>query len=211
MKKVFFLIPVIIFIAGLSAESLWKNKDLYSGTDIQPGQTVLIFFDSKRLIEYTTFQETYESSDLNNPYKSQMALDFLPEIGGDTRNRSTRKGTSKDSEKIQFSIMAKVDSVQTNGLLAVSGSHNMIINNQKETIIIRGLLDPARIRDGQVPSSEVNDLSLEYKRTILKEEMLTENDLTNSASWSNLEPDNAKKRELLLRYFNQILPLLFSE
>jgi len=55
----------------------------------------------------------------------------------------------------------------------------------------------------------VADLVVTYDRFVFKKDMFNAGDFSNIASKSNLGLSDAKKQELILKYFNQVLPLLF--
>jgi len=209
----------VIFLAGIAAialilcgESLWKDSgDLYSSRSLKPGDPVKVVFQGKKLVEFSTFQENYESASLNNPDKSAtMVLNFLPSLSGDNANKSSKKAQTKNAQNLNFTIMATVQSVDSNGNLTISGQHRMTINNQTETAQVTGIVNPRYLRGDKVWSEDVAELSVAYDRTVYKKDMITPADLENQATGTNMKLTDPKKQELMLKYFNQVLPLLFQ-
>lgn len=202
---------LLLLAAGVSAESLWRDDGgLFGPRRFRPGDTLRIVFRTKRLVEFTTFQEEFESASLSNPDRSAtMVLNFLPQLRGDAANTAKRSGRVKHTDRFDFSILCRVTAVETNGLLRIEGGHRMLINNQNETVRLTGLVDPGRITGDRVLSEDILDLELAYDRTTYKPDLFTEADFTGPVSATNLGLTEEKRRELLLRYLNQVIPLLF--
>ena len=191
------------------AESLWQNKNLFHGKTYKVGDSLLVLFNDNSLIEFSTFQDNYESSSLNNPNKTTMVLDFLPQLSGDTKNQSKYNAEVKNKNKLKFTIAATIKSI-TNHLLKIEAKHKIKINNQFDTVLLQGFVDSKFIRGGKIESSKINDLTLEYDREIYKSPLIESSDLTNSTGLTNLNLNLSKKKKILLQYFNQVLPLLFN-
>lgn len=211
LRKFLPVLVLALLAGGVSAESLWKDDGgLYGSRRFKPGDTLKIAFRNKQIIEFTSFQEDYASASLNNPNKSaSMVLNFLPQLQGDAANSSQKKARTKNQNNLNFSILCRVVTVESNGGLRVSGGHRMVIDNQVETVQIEGLVDPGRITGDIVLSEDVLDLNFVYNRNSYKPDLFNDADFENITSGSNLGMSDTKKRELLLRYFNQVVPLLF--
>jgi len=209
MKKIILFLIFMIFSQYLLAESLWQNKNLFHGKAYKVGDSLLVLFNDTSLIEFSTFQANYESSSLNNPNKTTMVLDFLPQLSGDTKNQSKHNAEVKNKNKLHFTIAATIQSI-TNHLLKIEATHKIKINNQFDTVLLTGLVDPQFIHGGNIESDKINNLTLEYDREIYKSPLIESSDLTNSSGLTNLNLNLTKKKKILLKYFNQVLPLLFK-
>jgi flagellar basal body L-ring protein FlgH len=213
-KKTATLLCLLALAAAalLQAESLWRDKgDPYSSQAFRQGDPVKIVFRNKRVVEFSTFQENYESSSLNNPDKSSsMVLNFLPPLAGDNANKSSRKAQVKNADKLNFTVMATVQSVDSNGNMLIAGRHRITVNNQVETAEVSGVVNPRYIRGDKVWSDDVADLAVSYDRFVFKKDLFGAGDFSNITSKSNLGLSDSKKQELILKYFNQVLPLLFQ-
>jgi flagellar basal body L-ring protein FlgH len=200
------LMPIVV-----SAQSLWKEGSLYTASKYKQGDLIKIVFKRKNIVEFSTFQQNQESASLNNPDKSAtMVLNFLPQLSGDNMNKSSKSASVKNRENVNFSIMTAVQSIESNGNLRIAGQHQILINNQRETVRLQGIVNPARIVGDRVLSEDVYDLSMEYDRQVFKKDLVTDADLKDATSVTNMELLDPKKRELILKYFNQVLPLLFQ-
>jgi len=206
-------------IAGLlavslafSADSLWKDSgDLYSSRSFKPGDPIMVVFQNKKIVEFSTFQENYESASLNNPDKSStMVLNFLPSLSGDNANKSSKSARVKHANNLNFSVMASVQSVDSNGNMVIAGRHRITVNNQTETAEVTGVVNSRYVRGDKVWSDDVADLVVTYDRFIFKKDMFNAADFQNQVTGTNKNLTDAKKQELILKYFNQVLPLLFQ-
>lgn len=211
MKRYALILILGLLPMLLSSQSLWKEGSLYTASKYKQGDLIKIVFKRKNIVEFSTFQQNQESASLNNPDKSAtMVLNFLPQLSGDNMNKSSKSAAIKNKENVNFSIMTAVQSVESNGNLLISGQHQILVNNQRETVRIQGIVNPTRIVGDRVQSDDVYDLSMEYERQVFKKDLVTDADLKDATSVTNMELQDPKKRELILKYFNQVLPLLFQ-
>jgi hypothetical protein len=212
MKGFLFLaVMTVLLILPVSAlsESLWKDNELYSQKKFRTGDHIRVIFRDKQVVEFQTYQESYESASVTDP-AGQGIINFLPALQAGNNNRASKNATMKNRSGIDISIMAAVQSVLSNGVVVITGNHSITVNNQVETVSVQGQVDPGRVNRGEVYADDVMNLALVYNRTVFKPALLQVSDLTNASSTSNRGLRDRKKTELLMRYFNQVLPLLFQ-
>ncbi len=85
-------------------------------------------------------------------------------FGGASSTSLDGKGSSTLSSSVSVDLSAEVVEVLPNGVLVVQAARNILVGNDRQTIIIRGLVRPGDLAvDNSVPSSAVGNLELEVK------------------------------------------------
>ena len=82
-------------------------------------------------------------------------------------NSSTNlKGTGAENSQARLltSVAGRVVAVLPNGNLVVEAEHQVVLNQQSQTLVLRGLVRPVDISsDDSVPSTALSDLEIELK------------------------------------------------
>ena len=94
------------------------------------------------------------------------ALDFIPEFGMSASLGRDHEGTGLQSRegRLTARMAVTVTAVKPNGDLVVSGSHEVTVNNEKETLLLTGTVRPADIGTGNVVySTDIAEAKISYK------------------------------------------------
>jgi flagellar L-ring protein FlgH len=85
-------------------------------------------------------------------------------FGGASSTSLDGKGSSTLSSNVAVDLSAQVLEVLPNGVLVVQAARNILVGNDRQTIILRGLVRPGDLAvDNSIPSSAVGNLELEIK------------------------------------------------
>lgn len=88
---------------------------------------------------------------------------FKPEASGSLKNDFEGSGTTQRKDTLVATMTAKVVDVMPNGLLRVEGYREVLINNERQYIILRGVIRPEDISsDNMVLSSSIADAQIAY-------------------------------------------------
>lgn len=88
---------------------------------------------------------------------------FKPEASGSLKNDFEGSGTTQRKDTLVATMTAKVVDVLPHGLLRVEGYREVLINNERQYIILRGVVRPEDIgADNTVLSSAVADAQIAY-------------------------------------------------
>jgi flagellar L-ring protein precursor FlgH len=88
---------------------------------------------------------------------------FKPEASGSLKNDFEGSGTTQRKDTLVATMTAKVVDVLPHGLLRVEGYREVIINNERQYIILRGVIRPEDIAsDNTVLSSSIADAQIAY-------------------------------------------------
>jgi flagellar L-ring protein precursor FlgH len=88
---------------------------------------------------------------------------FKPEASGSLKNDFEGSGTTQRKDTLVATMTAKVVDVLPHGLLRVEGYREVIINNERQYIILRGVIRPEDISaDNTVLSSSIADAQIAY-------------------------------------------------
>lgn len=88
---------------------------------------------------------------------------FSPSVGASSNNSFSGAGAKQKSDTITATISARVVKVLSNGNLAVRGKRELVIDDEKQTIYISGIVRPEDV-DAQntIPSTLLADAQIMY-------------------------------------------------
>lgn len=148
--------------------SLWTDSGPLSNlyTDIkarQVGDLITIL-----VMEQATASDKVQTTSSNEAGASVAKgiglLSFLPEVGVGANSGFTGSETTSRQGSLVARITARVVEVLPNGDLRIEGTRSVLINNQKQEMVIRGTV---RVRDisadNTVLSSSVSDAEISFK------------------------------------------------
>jgi flagellar L-ring protein FlgH len=159
--------------------SLWEEDNYLSGLfrnqkarQIGDIVTIKIVESSKATNKAST--QTGRSSDLSagvanffgaeNEYSSSSPF-FNPfgSVGGSFDSDFKGDGTTQRSGDLTAYLSARVVDVLPNGNIVVTGSREVMVNNEKQQITLSGIVRPADISaDNQVESTFISDAKISY-------------------------------------------------
>lgn len=88
---------------------------------------------------------------------------FKPEASGSLKNDFEGSGTTQRKDTLVATMTAKVVDVLPQGLLRVEGYREVLINNERQYILLRGVIRPEDIAsDNTVLSSSIADAQIAY-------------------------------------------------
>lgn len=155
IKKIFVAtILILICFSQASGDSLWKKSSSspYSGQkNFKEGDIIMILIleSSSALSKAGTntdveddlalrFDYTLQNLNATTPYQRNEA-----DIRGG--NKYGGSGSTTRVSNIQAKVSAVVTKVLDNGNLAISGSHVLEVNREKQTIVITGIIRPSDV------------------------------------------------------------------
>ncbi|MBI5575319.1 MAG: flagellar basal body L-ring protein FlgH [Deltaproteobacteria bacterium] len=99
--------------------------------------------------------------DLNRPNLYGTGNKFSPTVSGSMESDFEGTGTTNRTGKIVGTITARVVEVMPNGTLAIESRKDITINNEKQTLILRGMVRPEDVSvANEIPSSKVADADI---------------------------------------------------
>lgn len=88
---------------------------------------------------------------------------FDPSIGATTNNSWSGRGTKGKADSISATIAARVVEVLPSGNLLIEGQREIVVDQEKQTITIRGIIRPKDIdASNMVASSNIADAQISY-------------------------------------------------
>ncbi len=234
MKSIKIIILLLLIPCLCSSKTLWKEENnIYSTRQkYKIGHTLKVIFNEKTLVNYqvTLSEDSKKTSTLQSP-QGQM-INFLPGLSGGDNFKNEQKSSTKNKGELSKNITAQVTGILDNGNLQISGKHTIQINDTYEQVSIQGIVNPDVIKDKKsVYSTDILEPTITYKSYIIKADVLKPEDYiqtfstnvmvkasegqtnvvqyqTNITSQYNISEQ--KKNELILKYLNRILSVLFT-
>jgi flagellar L-ring protein FlgH len=173
------LLLILVCIAPLAAESLWQAETLADGnlyadaTARRRGDLLTVVIQETTSVSENQKTDTKRDNKLDFgvnllPGSNQLpaavgssALDRLPGLNADSSKAFTGEGKYDFSHKVRSSIAVQVVDVLDNGSLVVRGSREVLINDDRKTIQIGGIVRPSDIKsDNTVLSEKLYDLQV---------------------------------------------------
>lgn len=173
------LLLILALAAPLAAESLWQAETLADGnlyadaTARRRGDLLTV------VIQETTSVSENQKSDTSRNNKVDASLDLLPgsnqlpaavgatalgklpALKADSSKAFQGEGKYAYDHKVRSSIAVQVADVLDNGTLIVRGSREVLINEDRKTIQITGVVRPSDIKsDNTVTSDKIYDLQV---------------------------------------------------
>jgi flagellar L-ring protein FlgH len=217
-----FFTRILIFIFSFmtiaaSADSLWNDNsaNIYSNKiKFAVGDTIQILVDEQSVIDYKSDNKTVKSYDINIQGGELTAiLNFVPK--GNVQESGSAQ--NKDNLKIQTTIQGRITRIGNN-TVTITGSKNLVVNNKSNFVTITGDASFSDVTAKSVLSSKLIDPQISITSLIdNKNQIINTNDIEtvtlNPDSTSDKKQEtrlkDAKKKELLLNYFNKILNVIF--
>ena len=109
-------------------------------------------------------QRTYAANSAITGVGGQTVPYLNPLLGLNSNSALKGSGTTNSKSQLLTSVSGRVVAVLPNGYLVVEAEHQVAFNQEKQTLILRGLLRPVDIAaDNSVPSTALSDLEIELK------------------------------------------------
>ncbi len=216
-KSVLLFISSFLLIMLLTAESLWDDraKDIYSRKiNYTAGDSVSVIVTEASSIDYRSNSKTLKTYNFDMTGKELTGLfTFMPKGSAD----ETGNSQSTDNLRINTVIQGRVLRVYNN-YVTIQATRQVTIDNKVSTINITGDANMKDISGNSIYSNKLMNpvmaitTLLDNSKTII-----TPNDLQttviNPESTTDKKTEttlsDAKKRQLMLYYFNKILNVIF--
>lgn len=120
--------------------------------------TVEIEINDRATLNSTSNRSRNSSADggLSLSYETMGIVE--PDLSGNAQvnsnSRSTGRGTTERSERIELSVAAMVTRVLPNGNLLIEGSQEVVVNFEQRTLHVSGVIRPSDISPGNTISYE---------------------------------------------------------
>jgi flagellar L-ring protein FlgH len=112
-----------------------------------------------------TAQRTFQTSSAITALPGRIGVGGVnPLFGANSSTQLKGQGSASNTSKLLTSVSASVIAVLPGGNLVVEAQREVFMNNQRETILIRGVLRPGDVSPGDTaPSTALANLEIELK------------------------------------------------
>lgn len=157
------------FTSPCSATSLWKEGTASLFCDLKArnvGDVLTVLIAEKAVASNKAETSSGKDASLSAAQGSGL-LSFLPEAGlGVSSSASSGKSTTR-SGNLVAKMTAQVIEVLPNGYLRIQGTQGLIINKERQNIVITGIVRPQDVAsDNTVLSTYIADAEIRYEGTI---------------------------------------------
>ena len=219
MKKIFLVLFLLIlfFSIYIYSISLWDDKagDIYSKKIFyNVGDSINIIITESSKFEYKSSTKSLKSYNIDiSGGELSGIFSFLPKA----YIEEDKNSLDNDNLKIESILQGRVLSVSDN-YVTIRGTKRIQMNNKISSITITGDAYYSDIVDNSIISNKMINPTLslttllDNQRNIITERDLLTEVLNPDATTDRIETtklSDAKKREILLNFFNKILNLIF--
>lgn len=192
LKLVNTLLIVCMLMVVLSqmavAKSLWTEEGFFASllSDRRAqniGDLVTIVIVEKANASQQATTSTDKSSGVNAGPGLGL-LDFIPLFRVNTNNNAQSTGSTVRGGRIEAQITARIVEITENGNLVLRGEQEVLINNEKQTIVVSGIVRPEDIqKDNTVLSTSIAEAKIEYKGEGIVDQAQSVGILTRIFNW----------------------------
>ncbi|HRX16336.1 MAG TPA: flagellar basal body L-ring protein FlgH [Spirochaetota bacterium] len=182
MKK--FFITLFFLTTVLSAQSLWRESNLYSPrANLVAGETIVVIIDDVSRMRYTLNVENSKSSSVNSVPDTSITA-YLPPVNSN-RNIKHNDGVKVESRgNLALRLAVTVNNRMDDGTYNVTGAKTYTFNGVSTRMSITGRVHPSSITGGAIRaekvvnfalniSSATQGLGLNLQRTLEEDESAT--------------------------------------
>ena len=206
MRK-FFLLSLIFGCFFLCSATLWDDAagDIYSRKiRYRVNDSIKIKIDEKTKLKYTGSSKTLKTASINSQ-DGELAGVF--EIVPSADVNESKESSDKDEFEYVAELQGRIIDVK-DSYVTVSGSKTISIDNKVSRISIRGDIALSDLKGNTVNASDFMDERLEITTAVENAFLpLTDEDFDVSSDVIVLTEE--KKRDLLVKYLNKMLNVLF--
>lgn len=206
MRK-FFLLSLIFGCFFLCSATLWDDAagDIYSRKiRYRVNDSIKIKIDEKTKLKYTGSSKTLKTASINSQ-GGELAGVF--EIVPSADVNESKESSDKDELEYVAELQGRIIDVK-DSYVTVSGSKTISIDNKVSRISIRGDIALGDLKGNTVNASDFMDERLEITTAVENAFLpLTDEDFDVSSDVIVLTEE--KKRDLLVKYLNKMLNVLF--
>lgn len=153
--------------AGKNDGSIWRRSDLFANRKAtQVGDIVTILINESASAGTQAATKTEETNSQKGSVDSGVGLfKFIDKfgLGMDASNTYDGKGTTSRQGNLTARMSATVTEVLPNGNLRVSGTREVIVNQEKQRLVLTGLVRPQDVRaDNSVLSTYLADAKISF-------------------------------------------------
>lgn len=169
MKKIlfyFFVLPMFINAQNMSQNGFRSMFSDYKAVNLGDAITIIVVESSEasNAAQKTTGRE----SDLGFGFSGGLDGTALPKVSLDVGSNNKFKGSGSSQSKgmVRTKLSALIDSVLSNGLLRIKGSRKIVVNDEEQTITIKGF----------VRTSDISSENTIYSYNISEAEIIFQSD-----------------------------------
>jgi flagellar L-ring protein precursor FlgH len=170
MKRIYIVgIVSALFIVTAAAQDFRENVNhsLFSDQKAnQVGDAITIYIVES--LSASNDAKTSSSRESNIGGSGSVSMSSSPSTEGSvslgTNNSFKGEGSTATQNTLRAKLSARVDSVLPNGNLYIHGSRVILINNEKQTVTISGIVRPSDIQaDNSVYSYNISDAVISFQ------------------------------------------------
>ncbi len=164
MKRLIFIVILVLTVSTLLAKTIWQDRNFYgSNAGLRVGDIVMISVkDTSNLNFSLAFNNDNSYSVSSNP--DQTVTKFLPKISSDRNSTTAAKNGFQSKGSVDFKIAATITR-RAGRNYVINGTRNYIFQGLRNRIRVTGIVNPGLIQGNLINSSSIANFTLEISGT----------------------------------------------
>ena len=206
MKKAFAICALILIPLIIYSKTIWVEKNLYSsGDNLNVGDIITVIINDVSQLQFdVAAKQSITGSVESNP--DINITGFLPKVGGNKSIKNSDGLNYSEKRKMNISLGVRVQNIDPTGKLIVAGSRVYSFNGASNTVTVNGAVDASKIKSGSVDSTDMADFRLMISGAT--EGIRIQRPPLAADESGELNLTEQEKRDMLIRYFEQMINLL---
>ncbi len=168
-KKILsFILASFLLTCFCFAESLWNKKNsksLYTDSKASViGDILTIIIVETAVADQCASTALEKSTQIEGSDFTGIVEKFFNPFSVEAGDDFQTQGTTKQSQNLRAKITAQIVEVLPNGNFVIEGKRSVVVNKDKQVIVLSGIIRPEDItKDNTILSSLISDAQIRYE------------------------------------------------
>lgn len=201
---------VLIFllcISGnlLTAQSLWRDKSLYSaGSSLKAGDTIIVRINDLSQLNFSvTNSDASNFSIATTPDKAVTA--FLPPIASNKKIGGDNSTKISGGSKLQLVIASRVSNRIDEKTVSIAGEKEYSLNGRVNRFRVSGVVDTSLLKGREITSDKIANFRMEFVSSAANGNVTVQPRQLKPDESAKLELNEAEKQAIINDYLQKII------
>ncbi len=202
MKK-FFLTIALIIVPALYADTIWKDKNIYTAQDtIKVGDIFTVAITDISQMRFTLTLVNNDAFTVTSTPDGNITP-FLPQVNANKKATKNNSTNLQHRGNITLYIAATVQQRLDNGNFRIAGTKTFSFSGVTTVFNVTGIVNPASIKGGTINSSDIANLALQIQG--VKEGVQIIRQPLKEGETASPTLTEQEKQQIIIQYLQRIL------
>jgi flagellar L-ring protein precursor FlgH len=202
MKK-FLLAIVLLIIPAVYADTIWKDKNIYTAQDtIKVGDIFTVAITDISQMRFTLTLANNDAFTVTSTPDGNITP-FLPPVNANKKATKNNNTNLQHRGNIALHIAATVQQRLENGNFRIAGTKTFSFSGVTTVFTVSGIVNPAAIKGGTINSSDIANLVLQIQG--VKEGVQIIRPPLKEGETASPALTEQEKQQIIIQYLQRIL------